>query len=485
MIKRILKKYDDIPIAAKATIWFIFCSSMQKCISLITTPIFTRLMTTEQYGQFSIYNSWLQIFTIFTTLRLNWGVFSKGMSKYKDDRDGYTSTMQTVTFILAAIVMGVYLIFRKQINALTELPTVIMVAMLAELLVTPAIDFWSIRKRFDYIYKPVVFRTLLMVVLNTVIGIVAVYFSEEKGYVRILTCIGVNICFGVGLFIYNLKKGKKLLCWEYAKFALSFNLPLLLHYISQYILDQFDRIMIQKLVGIAAAGIYSVAYNAGALMKIVTQSINNALVPWIYEKLENKEIKQLDNIMFLVYIVVAICAVGFSLFAPEIVMILADERYHEAIYTIPPVAIGMVFLFIYTTFANIEIYFNQNKFAMFISMIGAFLNIGLNYICIQAFGYIAAAYTTLFCYVVFAASHYVYMTKSVKRILGEHVFNTARLIWLSVGILLVGIGVVFMYDKIVMRYTVIVTMMVLIFVFRKQLLGALKTSMNAGKVKKA
>lgn len=482
MIKRILKKYNDIPIAAKATIWFIFCSTLQKCISLITTPIFTRLMTTEQYGQFSIYNSWLQIFTILTTLRLNWGVFSKGMSKFKDDRDGYTSTMQTVTFILAAILLCVYLIFHKQINALTELPTFIMVAIFAELLVTPAIDFWSIRKRFDYIYKPVVFRTLLMVVLNTGIGILAVYFAEEKGYARILTCVAVNICFGISLFVYNLRKGKKLLHWEYAKFALAFNLPLLLHYFSQYILDQFDRIMIQKMVSIAAAGIYSVAYNAGSIMKIVTQSINNGLVPWIYEKLEKKDIKQLDNVLFLVYIVVALCAVGFSLFAPEIMMILADEKYHEAVYAIPPVTLGMVFLFMYTTFANVEFFFDQNKFTMYISMAGALLNIGLNYVCIRAFGYIAAAYTTLVCYIAFAAGHYIYMTKSIKKILGtKEVFNTKRLLILSASILLAGIAVVFLYDKMVVRYAIILLMAVLTFVLRRQLLGALKASLSRKK----
>lgn len=74
--------------------------------------------------------------------------------------------------------------------------------------------------------------------------------------------------------------------WEYAKFALLFNLPLLLHYLSVYVLDQFDKIMIQKMVSISAAGIYSVACNLGLIMKIVTQSVNNALVPWQYEKLE-------------------------------------------------------------------------------------------------------------------------------------------------------------------------------------------------------
>ena len=132
-----------------------------------------------------------------------------------------------------------------------------------------------------------------MAVLNASIGIVAVLLSEEKGYARILTCILVNICFGTVLFIYNRRHGKIWLKKEYVVFALSFNLPLLLHYISQYILEQFDRVMIQKLVGIAQAGIFSVAYNAGIMMKIVTQSINNALVPWQYEQLEKKNFKEI------------------------------------------------------------------------------------------------------------------------------------------------------------------------------------------------
>ena len=141
MFGKLLNRYRAIPIAAKASIWFIVCSVLQKCISMITLPIFTRLMSTEQYGQFNVYNSWLQIFTIFVTLRLNYAVFNKGMSKFKEDRDGYTSTMQTITFLLAAALFAVYLVFRKQVNALTELPTFVMVAIFLELLFTPAIDF--------------------------------------------------------------------------------------------------------------------------------------------------------------------------------------------------------------------------------------------------------------------------------------------------------------------------------------------------------
>ena len=31
------------------------------------------------------------------------------------------------------------------------------------------------------------------------------------------------------------------------------------------------------------------------------------------------------------------------------------------------------------------------------------------------YGYIAAAYTTLICYILFAAGHYIYMSQSVKK----------------------------------------------------------------------
>lgn len=474
VIRKILKKYHELSIVAKASIWFVFCSIMQKGVAFITIPIFTRLMTTEQYGQFSVYSSWLTIFTVITTLRLTGAVFNKGMSKFKDDRDTYTASMQTTTLIIAVIVFGVYLIFRNQINQLTELPTFIMVAIFAELLVTPAIEFWTVRKRYEYEYKSVVFRTLLMVCLNAVVGILAVYFSSEKGYARIISCVIVNLIFGIILFTYNFRRAKSIFNIKYVKFAISFNLPLLLHYFSQYILDQFDRIMVQKIAGIAAAGIYSVAYNIGLLLRIVSTSINNAMTPWQYECLEKNEHKKMDDTMFVIFLIVAGCSFVLSAFAPEIMKILADERYYEGVYVIPPVAMGLFFSFMYTTFANIEFYYDKNKFSMYISCAGALLNIVLNYFGIKMFGYIAAAYTTLICFIIFAWGHYIYMTQSLKKSHGiSQVFNTKRLIILSVCFVCIGIVIIFFYDKMVLRYSMIAVICITAWLCRKRLMAAL------------
>ena len=62
-----LKKWNEVPVAVKASTTYTVCSILQKCLSFVTLPLFTRLLTTEQYGQYTVYTSWSSIFTIFIT----------------------------------------------------------------------------------------------------------------------------------------------------------------------------------------------------------------------------------------------------------------------------------------------------------------------------------------------------------------------------------------------------------------------------------
>jgi len=68
MLEKTKKIYNKMSIASKAALWFTICGFVQKGISFITVPIFTRLLTTEQYGVVSIFYSWESIFIIFCTL---------------------------------------------------------------------------------------------------------------------------------------------------------------------------------------------------------------------------------------------------------------------------------------------------------------------------------------------------------------------------------------------------------------------------------
>ena len=82
MINIMKDRWRKIPLTVKVSISYTVCSILQNCISFITLPLFTRLLTTEEYGQFTIYGSWSSILMIFITLNLAYGSFSAAMIKF-------------------------------------------------------------------------------------------------------------------------------------------------------------------------------------------------------------------------------------------------------------------------------------------------------------------------------------------------------------------------------------------------------------------
>lgn len=102
----IKSKWNKIPVTAKVSIAYAVCGILQKCLSFITMPLFTRLLTTEQYGQFTVYQSWYGILSIFLTLNLAYGSFSTAMVKYEKDRNGYISAVEGICVMLSLIFLS-------------------------------------------------------------------------------------------------------------------------------------------------------------------------------------------------------------------------------------------------------------------------------------------------------------------------------------------------------------------------------------------
>ena len=218
---------------------------------------------------------------------------------------------------------------------------------------------------------------------------------EQKGIARILSVAILNILLGFFFYIYNFAKGKCFYNKEYWKFALLFNIPLIPHYLSMVVLSQADRIMIEKMFGTDKVAIYSVAYSVSMIMNIIITSINSSYVPWTYQKVENAEYKDLKKMSNILLALVGIISLVPTLMAPEIIAIMAPSNYSEAIWAIPPIALSVFFIFLYSLFANIEFYFEESYFVTIASIMGAILNIILNAIFMPIGGYLAAGYTTL------------------------------------------------------------------------------------------
>ena len=472
---KIKERYDRIPITVKASSAYAISSILQRCLSFITLPLFTRLLTTEQYGQLTIYQSWTGILSIFLTLNLAYGSFSTAMTKFENDRDGYIASVEGICLALSGVFLLVYLPFSGIWNKLFELPTAIMCVMVLELLGTTAIQLWSGKKRFEFKYKSIICITLGMAVVSPILAYLLVINSDEKGYARILGYSLISIIVGGFFYIRNAVKGRKIVDKGYWKFALGFNVPLLAYYLSQVIFNQSDRIMISHMIGKDKAAVYGVAYSLATILTFVLNAINNSYVPWYYGKI--KEGKQEENkaVSLGIALLMAILLSGVIWFAPEIIFVIAGEKYAEAVYVIAPVAISILLLFYSQLFINFQFYFEEKKKLVWASIGAAVINLILNWVFIRMLGFVAAAYTTLVSYIVFAFSNYKAMKQILeKRKIEDKAFNYKGLITVFVLFCFLSFLGVLMYRWLIVRICIVVGIALILISQHKKIIGIYK-----------
>ncbi|MEE0858053.1 MAG: oligosaccharide flippase family protein [Acutalibacteraceae bacterium] len=478
IVNKAYSKYAAIPVAAKAALWFVACTMLQKCISFITVPIFTRLMPTEEYGIYSTYLSWYGILTAFCTLNMHSCIYVNNYTKAntKKEQDDVAVPLLSLSETLTIILFIAFVIFHKYLDDIIGLPFLVTCLLFVQILFEPPVNFWSMKQRFEYRYVLLVTRTILMVVLNSVLGIIAVSISiTNQGLARVLSIVLVQAIFGGIFYLYFFKRAKKIFSVKGWKHALKVQLPLLPHQLSISILSSSDRIMINNMLGKTQAAIFSVAYSAGYIVNILKSSIVDALKPWLYQKIKEKNYTAIRKNANIVIIFVTIISFLFTAFAPEIIAIMAPEQYHEAIYVIPPVSASSFFTFLYNIFSIVGMYYEKTNKIMIASISGAALNLILNFIFIPIFGYVAAAYTTLIGYMFFAFAHYLIMKSICRQYMNnEKIFDMKFIVIMSIFILVATIAFELIYDYIFIRYAVVLVITLILFIKRKTFISAIK-----------
>ena len=471
-IGKLRKKWGSMSREARASVAYTICSIVQKCISFINMPIFCRLMTTDEYGEMTVYSSWSGIFSIILTLNLAYGSFSPAMLKFEKDRDRYISSIQGIWLVLCGFFLVIYLPFQSFWNGVLKLPTLFVLFLVLETLSINSVNLWSGKKRFDYEYKPVVALTLIMSLANTAVSLAFVLLSEEKGTARIIGHVVATVAFGIIIFSLNAIRGKNIFHREYWKYALGFNIPLLAYYLSQMIFNQSDRIMIDRYCGKGKAAIYGVAYTLAMILTFVLNAINNSYVPWFYKKIKEGKEEENAKVANGIAILMAGLIMGIVIMAPEIIMVMSGKKYGEAIWIIPPVAISLLLLFYAQLFINVQFYYEKKKSLVYASVSAAVANIILNAILIPTVSYIAAGYTTMISYILFAVMNYYTMKKVAK----ETGFSMKALdIKMLCCIFFVFCGLSFMimvlYKTMIIRYVIILFSLVICVIKRKALIG--------------
>ena len=174
-------------------------------------------------------------------------------------------------------------------------------------------------------------------------------------------------------------------------------------------------------------------------------------------------------------LLVAILCLGLICIIPDVFVILLPDSYKDALYCVPPIAMGAYFFFLYIVFSNVEFYYREEKYVTITSSVFAVLNLVLNYLFIPIFGYIAAAYTTLVCYLGISLVHVMVIKGLLKRNRGiEGIYNFKHIFIISLIFCLAGLSVMLLYSRSIIRYGVIVCVILLLIVKREEICKLIK-----------
>lgn len=454
-----------------AMIVFSVCSILQKCMPFILMPFLTRMLSVEDYGIYSAYSAWLTILASVCTLNLHLGVFNNGMHRFAEDRERYASAMVWVTILLLMLFSALALPLRKRLSGWFSLPGEYVPWMLVQILFQQFFNLWVAKERYIYGFRRLLALVGLYCAAGTAFPAAALYLWRADAAGVIISAVLVQVLFGTVCAAELLIRGRCSANGTYIRYAVGFNLALMPHYLSGVILGQVDRTMINSMCGAVSAAVYSVAHTFALALNFAVSSVNAAIVPWTYEAMAKKRMKELNRITAILAGSFAVLLCIFVLVMPEIMKLFVTREYYDAVRLVPPIAVSSYFIFLYNLFANVEFYFEAKYFISVSSLLAAVLNVALNYVFITRYGYTAAAYTTGVCYALYALFHFINVRRLGKKHLPGEALYPMKILAAAAGLLSAGVlGILPVYDSVIVRYVLLAVIFAAVFVKRKELI---------------
>lgn len=423
--------------------------------AFFTTPIFSRLLGTNNYGIFSTFTAWSNILVVIFPLSVG-STLAIALNEYsKEERPAYQSSTLSVGIISTLIFSGIMMLFSGFFTRVMGMSRMMLLCLLIYVLFTYIVNYANTRYTFELQANKNFALAVTSALLAIAISLVLVFsFPAETNYWgRILGgLIPAGVLAAVMLVIIY-KDGNIFLKKEYVRFCLPLAIPVIFHSLSNIILNQSDRIMIQGMTTNSLAGIYSLAYNFTMILTSLYSAMNNSWVPFYYRYLGEEGRVNLHSHAKNYINLYTLLAVGFLLVFKEIYSVFADRTYWDGMAVIPVLVIGLYFMFLYSFAVNYEFYKKQTKFMAVITMSAAALNLVLNYVLIKNYLIMGAAVATLVSYLYEFIAHYIFVKKMSK---GDYPFT---LRFYLKPLIVLGIGIAIYYlckDLFVVRWVLAV-----------------------------
>lgn len=372
-------------------------------INFLLMPYLSHFLKPEEYGILSMVNSLVTILIPVIGLVVA-GIINVEYYKQKNKQAfaSLFSTVQLIPVLPFLFFLLLSFLFAKPAAVFLEIPVdkaywIPLSCLLAFLSIYfETLISYNVTEQRPGFYSLFVIIKIAVEVSLTVYFIAYLDYGWEGRLMAWLMATGVTF---IAAFLYF--KRRKLLTQKisrkYVVMALGFGLPLILHVVGKFVINQSDRVFIAKMVSIDEAGIYNIGYQVGMILLLMVNAMGNFIQPFLFERLANLTDKAKKEIVTISYIITGglfLLLLIITVATPTFFSLLIDDSYAKGTRYVFWVGLSYVFWGIYILFSGYIYYSGNTRILGILAVVNVLLNIGLNYILIREFGPLGAAYAT-------------------------------------------------------------------------------------------
>lgn len=393
-------KHIKLKVPAKATVWYIGSGALARAIGALSTPIFTRLLTPEEYGLYPLYNSWIGVLSVIITLELTGGVIYRGLQKHSHIKDGFVSA----TFGLLGVIFfgfcALYFALYRFIGLYTGLNIKISILMMLQIFATAILSLYLAKARFEYRYKVVAALNIASALLMPFVAITIVFMTAIRAEARIYAASLTSLIISIPIAYAIIKSSEKLYNKDIWRYLIRHAIPLLPHYLASSLILKIGEISISKSFGTEMLGRYSIAISVGMVLTVVTGGLLSALTPWMIRKIREGGIKKIQEFLLLSVKGLSLLSLAILAFTPEVMSLMATEGFRSALPAVYPLEIAVVFSFLSGAIMSACSYYERGAISSLPSIASASVSAILSILVLPNVDYRFAGLFALISYIV-------------------------------------------------------------------------------------
>lgn len=369
-------------------------------IPMMTLPIFTRILTKEDYGVLGL----AQVYAIFMSGLANFGLiigYERNFFQYHEPKKSSELLYSTLLFVISGLLTIAVLTYLFK-SALSK--WLIGSSDYADILFWSfcAAGIMSLKNYYLTYFKNsenakayswyTINENILCVVLSLFmvaylhIGVIGLVWGQLSASLIVFSVLGFNF----------LKRHPLAFNWEVFKGSLKISFPLTPRIFLGVIGSQFDKYMIGLLSTLGGVGIYSIGQKIAYVVFDYMTAVQNVFSPQVYKRMFALGEKGGEDVgRYLtpfVYISISL-ALLISLFSEEIISILTPKSYHGAIDIV--IILSMLYASYFFGKQPQLIFKKKTYITSVLTMLSIILNVIINIPFIMKWGAIGAAWGTL------------------------------------------------------------------------------------------